>query len=157
MQFTNLRGVALAAMTVAMVACGTPSIQPEDASLNAANSGTLYVFRTPGGIVGAGEVLNVYVDGGFIGGLGDGGTRMRRVPPGKHQITLKSSEMGMQNGFGKDITFDVEAGKDYYLRCGKKLGGVFKWRSLQFDRLGVCPTRAVGGSCEVDPNAAGVG
>lgn len=110
----GLRSIALA-FGVILSGCSTPKVEI-DPTLNAANAGTIFVYRPTTEWVGMAMDFRVTVDREYIGSLQTGEFISSYVKPGGHAVTVQPHFLSVPDGKPFTIILDTVAAKEYYLR-----------------------------------------
>ena len=111
--------------TLVLCGCTTPQIKPADEHLNNSNSSILNI-RRPSAFVNAGVSYRTFVNGEYIGTLGNGDTVRRRVSPGKLFIEFKPYSLCIPDFITSTEKLDIliEPGVQYDIKMLLSLNSV---------------------------------
>ena len=107
-----------------LIGCGPKHMLVEDSTLHESNSAHLVIYRpdtyfhkyNP-------EEPHVYIGDRKIETLGVGERISMRLPPGEHQVIVRSSILGIPTYTVGTVRLSVETGGEYYVRYSRDLSG----------------------------------
>ena len=108
-----------------LIGCQAPPIKLQSTTLTDNNSSLINIYRPDHSWVNAGVEYWAFYNGDHIGILRHGGSISRRVIYGHGEMVLKSYSLGLPNLHSEQAEINVEVGKDYYLRLGSSLDGIY--------------------------------